>query len=153
MLFPSFTLKSVTFVYAISIFVVYIITVIAYRVNEKKYDYHWTCLLYQAGAKFSYSISRKGHIHRLILPMILHNGFLHFLLNFLSLFFIGFTVEIALKSKLKFILLLLLSALGGNLFSALVSPCNISIGASTSIYGINGVNCVWYYLNWYRLGP
>jgi len=69
----------------------FIITEIVYAA-QKNYT-SWNCILYNGGAKFTYAISRKGHIHRLILPIILHSGFLHIFWNLLSLFMIGFQIE------------------------------------------------------------
>jgi rhomboid protease GluP len=149
MLFPNFTLKSVTCTYAFVLIFVYIITEIVYASNK---DMSWGCVLYYSGAKFTYAITRKGHLHRLILPIILHSGFFHIFWNILSLFMIGFSVEKALGKWYKYLALLVFGGIGGNIFSAMVSAYQIAVGASTSLYALTGYMIIWIYRNWSLLG-
>ncbi len=51
---------------------------------------------------------------------------------------IGFTVEKFLQSKMKYVLLLLIGGIGGNLLSDVANPYSVSVGASGAIYAIIG---------------
>ena len=106
-----------------------------------------------SGAKFTYAISRKGHIFRLIAPMILHSGFFHVFWNIFSFLMIGFSVEAACGKWWKYVLLLVCGAIGGNIFSAVVDPYNLGVGASTSLFALLAALTVLFFLNFERLGP
>ena len=151
LVFPSFKVKSVTFIFAVFITLVYFIVGIAYLAMKPKMSYG--CILYYAGAKFTYAITRQGQLHRLILPMILHSGFFHLFWNVLSLLQIGFAIENAVGTWYKYCLLLIVGAIGGIIFSATISPYNIGVGSSTSLFAILACLCTWYYLNFKELGP
>lgn len=110
-------------------------------------------MLYYSGGKFTYAISKKGHVHRLLLPMILHSGFFHIFWNVLTLLMVGFTVEDACGRWFKYLFLLLGGALGGTLFSAVVDPYTLGVGASSSLFAILAAMCIWFYLNYRNLGP
>lgn len=113
----------------------------------------WFCVLYNEGAKYTYAITRKGHIHRLILPIILHVNFFHIFWNVLSLLSIGFTIEKALGRWYYYFFLILLSGMGGCMFSAIVKTDSISVGASGVLYGLIGALVSWVYMNWRFLEP
>ena len=154
MLFPKFKLKSVTFIFACLILLVFIITEIVYAVKKNSDSpMSWQCVLYWSGGKFTYAISRKGHIHRLFLPMILHSGFFHIFWNVLTLLMIGFVVEEACGRWFKYVILLIAGAIGGTIFSAVVDPYSIGVGASSSLFALLAVMCIWFYLNYNNLGP
>ena len=151
MLFPKFTVKSITFGYVMLFVIIYILEWIAFIIKLKstqtsdKSQQHWNCILYFSGAKFTYAITRQAQVHRLLLPMFLHNNFFHLFWNVLSLFMIGFTVEKALGTWQRYTLLLIIGALGGNLFSAVVDPYDFGVGASTSLFACLGSLCVWFF--------
>ena len=48
----------------------------------------------------------------------------------------------------KTIAIYLVSAIGGNIFSAVCQPFNIKAGASTSLYGLLGLLIAYLILNW-----
>lgn len=48
----------------------------------------------------------------------------------------------------KTLVIYLLSGIGGNIFSALVSPSGVKAGASTALYGIIGVIIGYIVINW-----
>lgn len=150
MIFPNFAFKSVTFIYSMLLILIFIITEIVYAAN--KANISWLCVLYYAGGKFTYAITRKGHIHRLILPIILHSGFFHIFWNIFSFFMIGFSIEKAVGKWYKYILLIVLGGIGGNIFSATIDAYNIGVGSSTSIFAIIGALCIWFYRHWHVLG-
>ena len=151
LIFPNFTVKSVTFVYSILLLVLYIITAIVYAANSKTSP--WTCTLYHFGAKYTFAITRKGHIHRLILPIILHSGVLHLFWNLISLYMFGFSIEKAFGKWYKFLLLLIIGGIGGNIISATISAYSVAVGASTSLFAVIGAIVVWMLKHWDMLGP
>jgi membrane associated rhomboid family serine protease len=87
------------------------------------------------------------------MPMILHTGFFHIFWNILSFFMIGFSIEISINDWKKYLGLLVLGSFGGNLFSAVVDPYDLGVGASTSLFSVLACICTWFYLNFNRLGP
>ena len=133
------------------IILVYLIDLIAYGATKDSNT--WNCILYKSGAKYTYAISRKGHIHRLLLPMILHSGFFHIFWNLLALLMIGFAIEMAIAKWYLYLLLLLVGALGGVAFSAVIDPYHFGVGSSTSIFAILACMCLWFFLNHAALGP
>lgn len=85
--------------------------------------------------------------------MFLHANFWHLFWNVISFFFIGFQIEKAINDTKKYILLLVIGSIGGNIFSAVVAPYALGVGSSTSLFAVLGVLFLWFYLNFYRLGP
>ena len=150
MLFPNFSVRSVTFIYSMLLILVFLITEIVYAANKATLT--WYCVLYYSGGKFTYDISRKGQVHRLLLPIILHSGFFHIFWNLLSLYMIGFSIEKAYGYR-KYIALIIFGGIGGNLVSAVIDPYSLGVGASTSLFAIIGALIVWYIYNWNVLGP
>lgn len=49
-------------------------------------------------------------------------------------------------------LLLLVGSYEGNVFSAIFKPYTIGVGASCTIFALIGCLCVWYWLNYHKLG-
>ena len=141
-----------TLYYVITFTLVFLITEFTYLALEKK-GMPWNCILYKSGAKFTYAITRKGHLHRLMMPMFLHTGFFHIFWNIISFFMIGFSIEAAINDWRKYSLLLFLGAIGGNSFSAVIDPYNLGVGASTSLFAVLGCLCMWFYINFDRMGP
>ena len=66
---------------------------------------------------------------------------------------IGFSIENAMGKWYRYASLLLIGAIGGNIFSAVIDPYNFGVGASTSLFAVLACLCTWYYLNYDRLGP
>lgn len=66
---------------------------------------------------------------------------------------IGFSIEHGIGDQRKYLALLVIGAIGGNLFSSVVDPYNFGVGASTSLFAVLGCLCTWYYINYDRLGP
>ncbi|TNV78269.1 hypothetical protein FGO68_gene1799 [Halteria grandinella] len=147
-IFPNFEWKSITFLLAVVCILMYIGTCIA-RLSLPSVD--WWCILYNSGAKFAYDISKRGHIHRLFLPMILHLNTFHLFCNVLSLLMLGFTIEKELVKRYKYIILIFTSQLGGMFFSSVISPYTLCVGESAAGYGIFAAVLVWFYSNWGKL--
>jgi len=79
---------------------------------------------------------RQGEYWRLVMPMFLHIGFSHLLLNSLALFFLGRLVE-PVYGYGRFALLYVVSGMGCAALSMAVGH-GVSAGASGSIMGIAG---------------
>ena len=74
---------------------------------------------------------------RLLAAMFVHIGLQHFVLNMVTLYFLGRIAEDLFGSK-AFLALYLLSDLMGNLFVLAFSPEVVAAGASTALFGIFG---------------
>lgn len=79
---------------------------------------------------------KNGEIYRLITCAFLHIGLIHILFNMYVLYIIGPEVEKCF-GKIKFLLIYLISALVGSLFSCLFTT-SVSAGASGAIFGLFG---------------
>ena len=91
--------------------------------------------LYRWGAKFGPAI-QAGDWYRLILPVILHAGFLHLAANTFALVIFGSRLEREFGA-VAFLATYLVSGLCGVAASYLVSP-SLSVGASGAVFGIVG---------------
>ena len=74
---------------------------------------------------------------RLLAAMFVHIGLQHFVLNMVTLYFLGRIAEDLFGSK-AFLALYILSGLMGNLFVMIFSPEVVAAGASTALFGIFG---------------
>ena len=92
---------------------------------------------------------KAGEYYRLITCAFLHGGYLHLLCNMYSLAVVGTQLETVL-GKFKFVLIYILSILGGSLLSGVINGSSImSIGASGAIFGLLGA--LLYFGYHYRL--
>ncbi len=78
----------------------------------------------------------KGEYWRLVTPMFIHGGFLHYALNNWALYVLAYQLEYLLKPG-RFLLLYLLAGLGGTMASSLTSLVT-SVGASGALFGLLG---------------
>lgn len=78
----------------------------------------------------------QGEYWRLITPMFIHGGLLHFALNNWALYALGYQLEYLLKPT-RYLLLYLLAGLGGTMASSLTS-LSTSVGASGALFGLLG---------------
>ena len=103
-------------------------------------------LLVLLGAKIQVLIV-KGQLWRLLTPALLHStsSFLHIIFNMYALYSIGRSLELH-YGNLRFLLLYLLGAFGGNTLSFLLSP-GFSIGASTAVFGLIAAEGIFIYQN------
>ena len=74
---------------------------------------------------------------RLLAAVFVHIGLQHFVLNMVTLYFLGRIAEDLFGSK-AFLVLYILSGLMGNLFVLVFSPEVVAAGASTALFGIFG---------------
>ena len=103
--------------------------------------------LVKMGAKLTTLIVVGGEWYRLFSPMVLHAGLIHYLLNMLALWFIGSAVEQA-HGYLSAFIIFFISAVGGNILSAIFLPEYISVGASGGIFGLIGACVADIAINW-----
>jgi len=103
--------------------------------------------LVKLGAKDSHLIVQEKEVWRLISAMVLHAGFIHYLLNMLALWFIGSAVE-QCHGFFAALILFVLPAVGGTLLSAIFLPEYITVGASAGIFGLIGACLADISLNW-----
>lgn len=78
-----------------------------------------------------------GQWWRLLAAMFLHFGILHLALNMWCLWQLGFLAEF-LFGRVTFLVLYILSGLGGGVLSLLMHPTVVSAGASGAIFGVAG---------------
>lgn len=82
------------------------------------------------------SLVQSGEWWRLIVPMFLHIGVAHILMNGVTLYIVGQILE-PLIGHVRFFVIFILSGITGNLASfAFGSSNSISAGASTSLFGL-----------------
>lgn len=106
-------------------------------------------LLLFYGAKINQFIL-EGEIWRFLTPAFLHGSIVHLGFNMYAIYSIGPSLERKYGST-SFILLYAIGAVLGNVFSFLFLP-NISLGASTAIFGLIAAQAVFIYQNRYLLG-
>ena len=106
--------------------------------------------LVRFGAKYGLLI-QAGEWWRLLTPMFLHGSLLHLGMNSWVLYDLGPTVE-SLYGRQRYLVLYVLSGIGGNVLSYWWSPHTISIGASGAICGLVGAMITYGYRNRSRLG-
>lgn len=101
-------------------------------------------ILLLLGAKFRVLIV-EGQYWRLFTPALLHANLVHIGFNMYALFAIGRSLE-PHYGRVRFIMLYLLGAFGGNTLSFLLSD-GLSVGASTAIFGLIAADGVFIYQN------
>ena len=106
-------------------------------------------LLLLYGAKINQYIL-QGQIWRFLTPAFLHGSILHIGFNMYALYLIAPSLERKYGGT-SFILLYLVSAIFGNVFSFLCSSY-VSLGSSTAIFGLIAAQGVYIYKNRHLLG-
>ena len=100
------------------------------------FDYESVQTVYDFGGVLGAEIQMDpSQSWRLLAAMFVHVGLQHFVLNMVTLYFIGRIAEDLFGSK-AFLALYLLSGLMGNLFVLVFSPLAVAAGASTALFGI-----------------
>jgi len=103
--------------------------------------------LRELGAKYAPDIKYKYHIHRLIVPIFMHSGVIHILLNLWMQLVVGLDYE-RRWGFFRMACIYLLSGIGGNMLSCCLMPLTLSVGASGALMGVVGarvsdVSCRW----------
>jgi len=86
-----------------------------------------------------------GQVWRLITPALLHGSPLHLLANMYALYMLGRSNE-TINGHLRFGLLYLVGAFGGNVLSFVLGKYN-SLGASTAIFGLLTAEAIFIWQN------
>ena len=84
---------------------------------------------------------------RFFLPIWLHAGLIHLIFNMLVQLQLGSELE-KVAGWWRFIIMYLGSGVGGNIFAAVFVPDQVSVGASSAIYGLFGVDFVLLFHVW-----
>jgi membrane associated rhomboid family serine protease len=106
--------------------------------------------LVRFGAKYG-PLIQFGEWWRFLTPMFLHGSLLHLGMTSWVLYDLGPTVE-GLYGRQRYLVLYVVSGIGGNLLSYWWSPDSLSIGASGAICGLVGAMITYGYRNRSRLG-
>lgn len=97
--------------------------------------------LLEHGAMYVLNVTEQGEYYRLFTSMFLHFGFEHLMNNMVVLVLIGWNLEREIGA-VKYLIIYILSGLGGNLLSAwweiLTAGYAISAGASGAVFGLIG---------------
>ena len=102
------------------------------------FDYESVQAVYDFGGVLGAEIQvDPSQSWRLLAAMFVHIGLQHFVLNIVTLYFLGRIAEDLFGSK-AFLVLYILSGLMGNLFVMTFSPEVVAAGASTALFGIFG---------------
>ena len=112
-----------------------IIQVIVFLLMELNGGSTNSATLIEYGAKFSPFIL-DGEWWRFITPIVVHIGFIHLLMNTISLYLIGAEVE-RIYGNSRFLIIYLFAGFSGTLASFIMSP-QIAAGASGAIFGCFG---------------
>jgi len=103
--------------------------------------------LVDLGALDTPKIVNDGQWWRLVSPVILHAGVVHWVINMVSLWFFGIAIEQS-HGIGSTMLLFFVPAVGGNILSAIFLPQYISVGASGGIFGFIGGCLADITVNW-----
>lgn len=87
---------------------------------------------------------RPWELWRFVTPIFVHIGFEHFIMNMLTLYFLGRQLE-SLLGRWIFLIIYLLSGIMGNIFVFLFTPNNLAAGASTALFGLFAILAVLRY--------
>jgi len=101
------------------------------------------------GAAFGPLVA-AGEVWRLLCPIFLHADPFHILFNVYFQIRMGLPTEARYGIR-RFIAVYFLSGVIGNIFSTCVAPCAIKVGASTSGFGLIGIQLAETMLEWHRL--
>ncbi len=101
-------------------------------------------LMVALGAKSNDAI-RAGQLWRFFTPILLHGSLWHIGFNMYALYSLGTGLEKRM-GHVRFLLLYLLAGFAGNVMSFLITP-GLSIGASTSVFGVIAAEGIFLYQN------
>jgi membrane associated rhomboid family serine protease len=94
--------------------------------------------LIRIGAKYTPLMFGENQWWRLVSPMVLHAGVIHYAVNMLAFWFIGKAIEQS-HGFIVTAFLFIVPAFGGTILSALFLRQYISVGASGGIFGLIGL--------------
>jgi membrane associated rhomboid family serine protease len=94
----------------------------------------------------------QGEYWRLVSSAFVHLGVPHLLMNMLALYILGRFAE-RMWGRARFLILYLLSALGGAVLAMIYNPESLLMGASGGVCGLFGGIAVWIILNREHIPP
>ncbi|KAJ3452315.1 rhomboid-like protein [Anaeramoeba flamelloides] len=103
-------------------------------------------VLIRLGAKYGPPM-KNGEYWRFVTPIFLHVGIFHFIMNIVFQWKVGTELEKFTGTK-RMAILYIFSGIGGNLMSVVFLPDLVSVGASSSLYGLVGVLIIDLFQNW-----
>jgi len=151
-LMPRFSVRTFTFFISIIQIIMFIITLI---VGATKYDGAFVSSNTMAGPSTQTFIAmggkwlpdiKRGYIWLLFTPALLHGGIIHLFSNLFFQFRFGFTLE-KRWGMARFIITYFITAMGASLFSCVMSPYTVSVGASGALFGILGADVSFLAIN------
>ena len=86
-----------------------------------------------------------GDWYRLVTAMFLHGSLIHIAFNMFALYWLGTVVEEAIGT-MRFVLIYFVSGLAGSAGALLLSPGEVTVGASGAIWGVMGALLVLEYM-------
>ena len=89
------------------------------------------------GARDTERIVNDNEWYRIVTPMVLHAGIIHYIVNMAAVWFIGIAIE-QNHGWVKSMILFMIPGVGGTILSAIFLPQYISVGASGGIFGLVG---------------
>ncbi|CAG9318100.1 unnamed protein product [Blepharisma stoltei] len=146
---PFFTTRSFIFVITVIDIVIYFVTVF-YDYDSSNFLEPTNHSLDEFGAKDPEKMQQDYEMWRWLTPMVLHANLTHITFNMIMQVILGFRLEPTVGTK-RTIIVYVVSGMGGILFSCLVSPTTMAVGASTSIFGITSAMLAWIIMNWTSL--
>lgn len=146
MMFPHFTLVSLTVGYMLLLIFFYIVEWLIFSKNT------WRCTLYSMGSNYTIAIQR-GQFQRLFMPAFLHNDLPHLLWAIFVLLAVGCNAEYYLGT-IGYSALMGGSIFLGNAFVAgfRSDPCRESVGASPVIMAVIAFEIIWAVFNFNKMG-
>lgn len=144
-IFPSLKIRSATFVFIALLISIHILIMEPIQTEEDQAK--WICKLRRLGSKDT-NLIREFELQRLVFPIFLHADLMHVLGNSFALAYFAPTAEKALQFK-KFVIFIIVTGISGNILSAIMRPCSLSVGASSSLFGFIGFIATKIFVNYY----
>jgi len=91
--------------------------------------------LIQDGGLSALPVAEGGELYRIVTAGFLHAGAFHLLLNMFALYFLGTLLEPAIGTA-RFVAVYFVSLLAGSLGALLLSPNDLTVGASGAVFGL-----------------
>jgi len=152
-LFPKFKHTNLVFIFSCLQLGIYFLTVLVtissmrLATTLEQHAYAYTCVLLKFGAKFTPSILLHYQYHRLVMPIMLHIGFNHVAGNIFFQNMYGHILE-EHYGRAKILVAYIAAGVGGNLLSAIALQNIISVGASSSLYGLLALSVAYIFGNY-----
>lgn len=104
-------------------------------------------VLIKMGGKYTSLIIEDGEWWRLVTPMFLHAGIVHYGMNMVALWFLGSAIEHS-HGSIAMAIHFVLPAMFGTILSAIFIPQMVTVGASGGIFGLMGACVADIVTNW-----